>query len=90
MSTADAYKIGRDHFGSFNERTNRVSIELRYLKLRDGRLLTWSEVLPSREALTALHCAARFLGLPHLQAGLRYGWLQDLQSTAIAMIEGPS
>lgn len=77
-------------YGSMNERTTQVSIELRYLKLRHGRLLTWSEVLPSTEAMRALQVAARFLGLPSARHGLAYGWLLDMQSTAIAMLEGPS
>lgn len=77
-------------YGSMNQRTTDASIELRYLRLHHGRLLTGAHLLPRRDTLAALHWAARFLGLPHLQAGLRYGWLQDLQSTAIAMIEGPS
>ena len=90
MSAAAPYKIGGEHFGSMNDRTTRVSIELRYLKLRHGRLLTWSEVLPSAEAMLELKRAARFLGLPSLHHALAYGWLPDLQSHAIAVIEGPS
>jgi hypothetical protein len=77
-------------YGSMNARTTEVSIELRYLMLRNGRLLRRSGVLPSREAMIALQVAARFLGLPSARHGCAYGWLQDMQSTAIAMIEGPS
>lgn len=77
-------------YGSMNARTNDVSIELRYLMLRHGRLLRTSGVLPSRAAMAWLNLAARFLGLASARSGLAYGWLQDMQSTAIAMIEGPS
>lgn len=77
-------------YGSMNARTTDVSIELRHLMLRHGRLLRTSGVLPSRAALTQLQVAARFLGLPSWRHGLAYGWLQDMQSTAIAMIEGPT
>lgn len=79
-----------EHYGSMNDRTTEVSIELRYLMLRHGRLLRTSGVLPSRPAMAALQVAARFLGLPSWRYAVAYGWLQDIQSTAIAMLEGPS
>jgi len=77
-------------YGSMNARTTRVSIELRHLKMRKGRLLTGAGCVPSRETMAHLHHAARFLGLPTAWHGILGGWLPDMQSTAIAFIEGPS
>lgn len=79
-----------DYYGSICDRSTEVSIELRYLVLRHGNLLRASGVLPSAEAMLELKRAARFLGLPSLHCALAYGWLPDLQSHAIASIEGPS
>ena len=90
MSAAQPYAIGGEHFGSMNDRTTDISIELRYLKVRHGHLITWAECLPRRETLLALQHAARFLGLPSWRHGVAHGWILDMQSTAIAMIEGPS
>jgi len=80
-----------EHYGSMNDRTTRVSIELRYIRrTRSGLLLAPGAVLPSWAAVAALSRAARFLGLPSLVFALARGWLPDLQSSAIASIEGPS
>jgi hypothetical protein len=79
-----------EYYGSICDRSTEVSIELRYLRLRHGTLMRPSGVLPSMEALVELTRAARFLGLPSLGYALARGWLPDLQSHAIASIEGPS
>lgn len=68
----------------------RVSVELRFVRLYRGMLIAPGQVLASTAALAELRRAARFLGLRSLRVALDGGWLPDLQSVAIAAIEGPS